>query len=59
MRREPSNVRKRNKGNTKYNKSTITYNIGTAQCKAKIVKCKEKKKEPPNVTKVLSNVMLK
>ena len=39
-------------------KSTIICDVGTAQYEDGIVKCKKKKREPPNVTKVLSNVVL-
>ena len=54
----PSNVRK-NKGITECDKSTITYDVSTTQCEDGTIKCeKKKKKEPPNVTKVQSHVML-
>ena len=42
---------KKSKGTTKCEKRTITYDVGTAQCEKKI-------KEPPNVRKELSDVML-
>ena len=46
---EPSNVRKKNKGNTKCDctkcdKRTVTFDVGTAQCKNEIIKCKKKNK---------------
>ena len=44
---------------TKYNKRTVTCDVGAAQCKDGTIKYEKKKKEPPNVTKILSNVMLK
>ena len=43
-----------NKGTTECDKSTITCHIGTAQCEDETIKCEEKKKrEPPNVIKIL------
>ena len=57
MRLEPLNVRK-SKGITKYEKKTVTYDIGTAQCEDETVKCEKKVREPPNVRKKLSHVML-
>ena len=53
----PSNVRK-NKGTTECDKSIVTYDIGTAQCEDDTIKCEKKIREPPNVTKVQSHVML-
>ena len=45
---------------TKYNKRTVTCDIRAAQCKDETIKYeKKKKKEPPNVTNILSNMMLK
>ena len=50
---------KKNKGITECDKSTVKCDIGTAQCEDGTIKCeKKKKKEPPNVTKVQSHVML-
>ena len=38
---------------------TVKCDVGTAQCKDKTIKCEKKKKgKPPNMTIVLSNVML-
>ena len=55
MRMKPSNVRKKKKETTICDKSTVKC----AQCENGTIKYYEKKiKEPPNVTKVLSNVML-
>ena len=49
----------KNKETTKYDKSIIICDIGTIQYGNETVKWrKKKKKEPPNVTKVLSNMML-
>ena len=55
---KPSNVRKKNKGTTECDKSTVICDIGTAQYEDETIKCKKKKKERLNVTKVLSRVML-
>ena len=49
----------KSKGTTKCEKRTVTYNVGTTQYEDGTVKCeKKKKREPPNVTKELSYVML-
>ena len=49
----------KNKWTTECDKSTVTCDVSTTQYEDKTVKCKRKKKrEPPNVTKLLSNVML-
>ena len=50
---------KKNMRTPKYNKRTVTCDVGAAQWKDGIIKYEKKKKEPPNVTKILSNVMLK
>ena len=65
---EPSNLRKKikgttkcekkNKGTTKCEKRTIKSDVETAQCKDGTVKCEKKTREPPNVTKELTHVML-
>ena len=52
------NVRK-NKGTIKCDKRTVTGNVGTAQYEDETTKCEKKKREPLNVTKKLSHVMLK
>ena len=39
-------------------KSTITCDVGVAQCEDDTIKCEKKIREPPNVTKVQSHVML-
>ena len=57
VRMKETNVRK--KGITKCEKKTITCNVGTAQCEEGTVKCEKKVREPPNLTKELSYVMLK
>ena len=44
--REPPNVRKK----------TVTCDVGIAQCEDETVKCEEKVRELPNVTKELSQV---
>ena len=49
---------KKNKGTTKCDKSTVTYDVDTAQCEDDTIKCEKKIKEPPNVTKVQSHVIL-
>ena len=50
---------KKNKGTTECDKSTITSDVGTTQCENGTIKCEKKKiKEPLNVTKVQSYVML-
>ena len=49
----------KSKGTTKCEKRAITCNVGTAQYEDEIVKCEKKIREPPNVTKELSHVMLK
>ena len=48
----------KNKGTTKYKKRTIICDVRTAQCDDGTVKCEKKVREPPNVTKELSYVML-
>ena len=49
----------KSKGTTKCKKRIVTYDVGAAQCDDETVKCEKKVKEPPNVTKELSYVMLK
>ena len=39
-------------------KKTVTCNVGIGQCKDETVKCEKKVREPPNITKELSYVML-
>ena len=46
------------KGNTKCDKSTVTCKVGIAQCEDDTIKYEKKKREPSNVTKVQSHVML-
>ena len=60
VRIKPLNVRKI-KRITKCDKSTVKCNVGTAQYEDETIKCekKKKKREPLNVTNVLSKVMLK
>ena len=62
VRMEPSNVRKKkSKGTTKCEKKkkkTVTCDVGTAKYEDGIGKCEKKVREPPNVTKELSYVML-
>ena len=53
-----SNVRKKKRGTTECDKRTITYDVGTAQCVNETIKYEKKVREPPNVTKELSHVML-
>ena len=50
---------RKKKGITKCDKSTVTCNVSIALYETGTIKCKEKKKrEPPNVTKVQSHMML-
>ena len=58
VRMKASNVRKI-RGTTKRDKSTIKYDVRTTQCDDRTGKCEKKIKEPPNVTKELSHMMLK
>ena len=53
----PSNARKNNRI-TECDKIIVTYNVRIAQCDDEIIKCKEKIREPLNVTKELSYVTL-
>ena len=55
---EPHNVRKKNKGIIKCEKKAVTCDVRTAQCEDEIVKCEKKVREPPNMRKQLSHVML-
>ena len=49
----------KNKWTTECDKSIVTCDVDTTQYKDGIIKSeREKKKNPPNVTKVLSNVIL-
>ena len=48
----------KSKGTTKCEKRIVTYDVGAAQCDDGTVKCEKKVREPPNVTKELSYVML-
>ena len=45
-------------GTTKCEEKTVTYDVGTAQCKNITVKCEKRVREPLNVRKELSHVML-
>ena len=56
MSMEPSNVRKKVREPSK--KRTIIYDVGTAQYENGIVKYEKKVREPPNVRKKLSHMML-
>ena len=58
VRTELSNVRKKSKGTTKCEKRTVTCDVETTQCEDGTVKCEKKVREPPNVRKKLSHVML-
>ena len=49
---------KKSKGTTKCEKRTVMCDIGIAQCDDRTVKCKKKVREPPNVGKDLSHVIL-
>ena len=48
----------KSKGTTKCEKRTITYDVRIAQCEDETIMCEKKVREPPNVTKELSYVML-
>ena len=48
-----SNVRKKNRGITKYDKITVICDVDTVQYKDGTVKCEKKIRKPSNVTKVL------
>ena len=43
---------------TECEKSIVRYDVDTTQCEDGTIKCEKKIKEPPNVTKVQSHVML-
>ena len=51
-------VWEKSKGTTQYDKRIVICNVGTAQCEDETVKCEKKVREPPNVTKELSYMML-
>ena len=53
-----SNVRKKSKEITKCEKKTVTCDVRTTQYKDGTIKCEKKVREPPNVRKELSHVML-
>ena len=56
---EPSNLKKKKKkGTTICDKRTVKFEIGTVQCENGTVKCEKKVREPLNVRKKLSHVML-
>ena len=60
---KPLNVKgkkkkQKSKGTTKCEKRTVTCNVGIAQCENKTIKCEKKVREPLNVTKELSHVIL-
>ena len=57
VRMVPSYVRK-TKRNHQMWQNIVTCDIGTAQCKDGTIKCEKKIKEPPNVIKVQSHVIL-
>ena len=48
----------KNKGTTECEKRTVTCNVRTAQYEDRTVKCEKKVREPPNVRKKLSRMML-
>ena len=49
---------KKYKGTIECNKSAVICDVGTAQCEDDTIKCEKKIREPPNVTKVQSYVIL-
>ena len=42
---------KKNKGTIECNKKTVTCDVGTTQYEDETIKCEEKVRESPNVTK--------
>ena len=52
-------MREKNKGTIKCDKRIVICDVGTAQYEDETSKCEKKKREPLNVTKKLSHVMLK
>ena len=50
--------KKKNKGTIECDKSTVTCDIGIAQCEDDTIKCEQTIREPLNVKKVQSHVML-
>ena len=51
--------KKKSKETTQCDKRTVTYDVGTAQCEDETIKYENKKvREPPNMRKKLSYVML-
>ena len=48
----------KNKGTTECDKIKVTCSVGTAQYEDRTIKCEKKVKEPPNVRKELSYVIL-
>ena len=50
--------KKKSKGTTKCEKRIVTCDVGTTQYENGTVKCEKKVREPPNVRKELSHVML-
>ena len=51
-------LEKKSKGTTKCEKKSVIYDVGIAQYEDKTVKCEKKVREPPNMRKELSHVML-
>ena len=58
VRTEIVKCEKKSKGTTQREKRIVTSDVKTAQCEDGTVKCKKKVREPPNVTKELSYMML-
>ena len=59
VRIESSKVRKKKyKGTIEYDKRTVTCDVGTAQYENGSVKYEKKVREPPNVTKKLTYMIL-
>ena len=57
VRTVPSNVRKISKP-PNVTKNIVTCDVGTVQCEDGTIKCEKKIRDPPNVTKIQSYVML-
>jgi len=59
VRMELSNVRKKKEREPRSEKKTVTCDVGTVQCEDETIKFEKKVREPPNVRKELSRLMLK
>ena len=57
MRMKSLNVRKKNKRTTKCENKSVICDVGIAQFEDETIKYEKKVREPPNVTKKLSDVI--